>query len=70
LEGFWHLNYYRFFQKNLNFVNKKEHCFALTAETFVDKAVELNHYGGHYGGSVKVLPFYGLLFFKLLILWF
>ncbi|XP_063934717.1 pre-mRNA-splicing factor 38A-like [Zophobas morio] len=35
----------------------KEHCFALTAETFVDKAVELNHYGGHYGGSVKATPF-------------
>ncbi|KNE63092.1 hypothetical protein AMAG_18948 [Allomyces macrogynus ATCC 38327] len=27
----------------------KEECFGLTAETIVDKAVELNHIGGQYG---------------------
>ena len=30
----------------------KEHCFALTAESLVDKAVELHFVGGTYGGQV------------------
>ncbi|VDP79058.1 unnamed protein product [Schistosoma curassoni] len=35
----------------------KEHCFALTAELLVDKAVELRYVGGVYSGSVKPTPF-------------
>ncbi|CAL8073467.1 unnamed protein product [Calicophoron daubneyi] len=35
----------------------KEHCFALTAELLVDKAVELRYVGGVYGGNVKPTPF-------------
>ncbi|XP_074310470.1 pre-mRNA-splicing factor 38-like [Silene latifolia] len=35
----------------------KEHCFGLTAETLVDKAIELNHIGGTYGGNRKPTPF-------------
>jgi pre-mRNA-splicing factor 38A len=35
----------------------KEHCYALTAETLVDKAVELEYIGGTYGGSRKPAPF-------------
>ncbi|EDQ93067.1 uncharacterized protein MONBRDRAFT_5319 [Monosiga brevicollis MX1] len=35
----------------------KEHCFALTAETVIDKAVQLDHIGGVYGGSIKPTPF-------------
>ncbi|CAH8461690.1 unnamed protein product [Dicrocoelium dendriticum] len=35
----------------------KEHCFALTAELLVDKAVELRYIGGVYGGNVKPTPF-------------
>ncbi len=31
----------------------KEHCFALTAESLVDKAVELHFVGGTYGGQVS-----------------
>lgn len=30
----------------------KEHCFALTAESLVDKAVELKYVGGTFGGQV------------------
>ncbi len=30
----------------------KEHCFALTAESLVDKAVDLKFVGGTYGGQV------------------
>ena len=30
----------------------KEHCFALTAEALVDKAVDLRFVGGTYGGQV------------------
>jgi pre-mRNA-splicing factor 38A len=29
----------------------KEHCFALTAETLIDKAVELKYIGGTYGNT-------------------
>lgn len=35
----------------------KEHCFGLTAETVVDKAVDLKSYGGVYGGNKKATPF-------------
>ena len=35
----------------------KEQCFGLTAETLVDKAMELDHLGGTYGGSRKPTPF-------------
>lgn len=30
----------------------KEHCFALTAESLVDKAVDVHFVGGTYGGQV------------------
>ncbi|XVF24669.1 hypothetical protein REPUB_Repub13aG0147200 [Reevesia pubescens] len=35
----------------------KEQCFGLTAETLVEKAMELNHIGGTYGGNKKPTPF-------------
>jgi len=35
----------------------KEHCFALTAELMVDKAMELKAVGGTFGGNVKPTPF-------------
>uniref|UniRef100_A0A803KNW5 Pre-mRNA-splicing factor 38 n=1 Tax=Chenopodium quinoa TaxID=63459 RepID=A0A803KNW5_CHEQI len=35
----------------------KEQCFGLTAETLVDKAMELDHIGGTYGGNRKPTPF-------------
>ncbi|XP_011023732.1 PREDICTED: pre-mRNA-splicing factor 38 [Populus euphratica] len=35
----------------------KEQCFGLTAETLVDKAMELDHLGGTYGGNRKPTPF-------------
>ena len=37
----------------------KEHCFALTAESLVDKAVELHFVGGTYGGQVCALSVRG-----------
>ena len=39
----------------------KEHCFALTSETIVDKAVELDYIGGTYGGMRKPTKFICLL---------
>eukprot|EP01134_Creolimax_fragrantissima_P002433 CFRG2433T1 len=39
----------------------KEDCFALTAESLIDKAVELNYCGGIYGGNIKPTPFMCLL---------
>ena len=39
----------------------KEHCFGLTAESLVDKAVELTHLGGTYGGQRKPTNFMCLL---------
>lgn len=39
----------------------KEHCFGLTAETLVDKAMELDHLGGTYGGNSKPTPFMCLI---------
>lgn len=35
----------------------KEQCFGLTAETLVDKAMELEYLGGTFGGSRKPTPF-------------
>ncbi|KAH0930627.1 hypothetical protein HID58_016354 [Brassica napus] len=35
----------------------KEQCFGLTAETLVDKAMELDHVGGTCGGNRKPTPF-------------
>lgn len=35
----------------------KEQCFALSAELLVDKAMELDHVGGTYGGNIKPTPF-------------
>eukprot|EP00013_Stygamoeba_regulata_P013538 CAMPEP_0177676034 /NCGR_PEP_ID=MMETSP0447-20121125/27548_1 /TAXON_ID=0 /ORGANISM="Stygamoeba regulata, Strain BSH-02190019" /LENGTH=407 /DNA_ID=CAMNT_0019184519 /DNA_START=51 /DNA_END=1274 /DNA_ORIENTATION=- len=45
----------------------KEHCFALNAETLVDKAVELDHYGGAYGGNNLPTDFLCLLLKMLAI---
>lgn len=39
----------------------KQHCFGLTAESLVDKAVELQYVGGTYGGSRRAAPFLCLL---------
>mmetsp|Transcript_1734 Transcript_1734/g.5220 ORF Transcript_1734/g.5220 Transcript_1734/m.5220 type:complete len:268 (-) Transcript_1734:18-821(-) len=39
----------------------KEHCFGLTAETLVDRAIELSHVGGTYGGTRKPTRFMCLL---------
>jgi len=39
----------------------KEHCFALTAETLVDRAMELDHIGGTFGGNIKPVPFIQLV---------
>jgi len=39
----------------------KEHCFALTAETLVDKAVDLKSVGGTYGGNRKPTKFMCLM---------
>ncbi|KAK1279260.1 hypothetical protein QJS04_geneDACA004507 [Acorus gramineus] len=35
----------------------KEQCFGLTAETLVDKAMELDHLGGTFGGNRRPTPF-------------
>lgn len=39
----------------------KEHCFALTAETLIDKAIELKAIGGVYGGNQRPTEFLCLL---------
>lgn len=39
----------------------KEHCFALTAETLVDKAIDLKYVGGCYGGNRRPTRFLCLL---------
>ncbi|KAI4295198.1 hypothetical protein MLD38_040577 [Melastoma candidum] len=39
----------------------KEQCFGLTAETLVDKAMELDHIGGTHGGNRKPAPFLCLI---------
>ena len=43
--------------KIYNSVYWKEHCFGLTAESLVDKAVEINHLGGTFGGQRKPTSF-------------
>ncbi|KAK9814676.1 hypothetical protein WJX72_009599 [[Myrmecia] bisecta] len=35
----------------------KQHCFGLTAESLVDKAIELNYVGGTFGGQRKPTEF-------------
>lgn len=35
----------------------KEHCFGLTAETLVDKAMMLTHLGGTFGGNHQPTKF-------------
>lgn len=35
----------------------KDQCFGLTAETLVDRAMELDHLGGTFGGNRKPTPF-------------
>ncbi|TMW59732.1 hypothetical protein Poli38472_004801 [Pythium oligandrum] len=39
----------------------KEQCFGLTTETLVDKAIELDHFGGTFGGNQQPTPFLCLL---------
>ena len=39
----------------------KEYCFGLTAETLVDRAIEIDHVGGTYGGIRKPTKFMCLL---------
>jgi pre-mRNA-splicing factor 38A len=39
----------------------KEHCFALSAETLVDKAVDIQYVGGTYGGNRSPTPFICLI---------
>lgn len=48
-------------QKIYNDPYTKEHCFALTAETLLDKAVELKYIGGTYGGNRRPTKFLCLL---------
>lgn len=40
----------------------KEECFALNAESFIDKATKLKCIGGLYGGAKKPTKFLCLLF--------
>jgi len=35
----------------------KEDCFGLTAELLVDKAMDIDHIGGTFGGNIKPCPF-------------
>ena len=39
----------------------KEYCFALTAETLVERAAEIRHVGGTFGGQQKPTHFMCLL---------
>ena len=48
-------------QKIYNDPYTKEHCFALTAETILDKAVDLKYIGGTYGGNRRPTKFLCLL---------
>ena len=45
----------------------KEKCFALTAETLVDRAIELKYIGGCYGGTRRPSKFLCLLMKMLMI---
>lgn len=40
----------------------KEECFALNAETFIDKAVKIKYIGGLYSGTKKPTKFLCLAF--------
>lgn len=44
-------------QKIYNSNYWKEHCFGLTSETIIDKAVALKYCGGVYAGNIKPTPF-------------
>ena len=35
----------------------KEHCFGLTSETIIDKAITLKYCGGVYAGNIKPTAF-------------
>jgi len=35
----------------------KEHCFGLSAETMIDRGMELRYIGGIYAGNIKPTPF-------------
>merc|ERR1712207_74210 len=39
----------------------KKSCFGLSAETLIDRAMELDHVGGTYGGSRKPTDFICLI---------
>ena len=39
----------------------KEHCFGLTADLLVDKAIDLKFVGGTYSANVKPCPFMCLI---------
>ena len=39
----------------------KEQCFGLTTETLVDKAIDLQYFGGTFGGNQQPTPFLCLL---------
>jgi len=39
----------------------KEKCFALTAETLVDRAIELKYVGGTFGGNARPTKFMCLI---------
>ncbi|EQC32832.1 hypothetical protein SDRG_09370 [Saprolegnia diclina VS20] len=39
----------------------KEHCFGLTEETLVEKAIDLSYIAGHFGGNQQPSPFLCLL---------
>lgn len=45
----------------------KEHCFGLTAETLIDRVVELKYIGGCYGGAARPSEFLCLLLKMLII---
>jgi len=47
--------------KIYNCVYWKEECFGLTAETIVDKAIELKYCGGGYGGNIQPTKFLCLI---------
>ena len=39
----------------------KEQCFGLTAETLIEKAIKIDHFGGNYSANLKPTPFMCLL---------
>ena len=44
-------------QKIYNSMYWKQHCFGLTAESIIDRAIELKYVGGVYGGNSKPTAF-------------